>query len=154
MQGPNGGDYKNESVFVEIVRPELTWRMRLDSPPRATSFSGSSSKRTSRTSIDSKQSSRTSDRDASTGQLRIQIERAGPDRLAVGHRPEQLELEPVGILRVEREADAVIRLAHESTMLDEEAARPREIGERAHLPRRVVHAGDVLVGCSQSRLLE
>src|SRR5207253_5840952 len=53
------------------------------------------------------------DDDAAPGHLTLEVERTRADRLAVGHRPEQLELEPVGILRVEREAHAVVRLTHE-----------------------------------------
>jgi 2-keto-4-pentenoate hydratase/2-oxohepta-3-ene-1,7-dioic acid hydratase in catechol pathway len=97
---------------------------------------------------------RRSDGDASLGELALEVERARADRLAVGHRPEQLELEPVGILRVEREAHAVIRLTHEGAGLDQREARPREVGEILHLPCRVVHARGALVGLAQSRLLE
>src|SRR2546423_667851 len=82
------------------------------------------------------EAARASDGDAAPGELGIEIERPRADRLAVGHRPEQLELEPVGILRVEREAHAVIRLTHEGAGLDQRAARPREVGEILHLPRR------------------
>src|SRR5262249_5933522 len=39
-------------------------------------------------------------------------------------------------------------------MLDEDASRPREIAQRAELPRRVIHTRDVLVGWPQSGLLE
>src|SRR5204862_5295035 len=86
--------------------------------------------------------------------LRIQIERAGANGLAVGYRPEDLELEPVGVLRIERQAHAVIRLAHERAGLDQSLPRAGEVGELADLPRRVIHARRALVGARDARLLE
>src|SRR5437763_2719841 len=55
---------------------------------------------------------------AALRQLRLQVQRARAGRRAFRNRPEDLELEAVGILRVERQARAVIRLADERSRLD------------------------------------
>src|SRR5207244_13058032 len=52
------------------------------------------------------------------------------------------------------EAPAGLRLPTEAAGVDQPAPRPREIRQRADLPRRVVHARRVLVGLAHSRLLE
>src|SRR2546421_2306738 len=91
---------------------------------------------------------------ATLEQFVLEVERAGAGGLAVGDGPEELELEAVGILGVEREAGAVVRLAHERARLDQPLAGAREIGQLGHFPRRVVHARHALVGRTQSRLLE
>src|SRR5262245_64635842 len=46
--------------------------------------------------------------DTPPGHLALEVQLAGGRRPAVGHRPEHLELEPVGILGVERQAHAVV----------------------------------------------
>src|SRR5687767_942117 len=65
------------------------------------------------------------DRKPALGELALEIQRARADRLGAGHRPEDLELEAVGILGVEREARAVIGGADERARLDEAAPRAR-----------------------------
>src|SRR5258705_6142150 len=52
-------------------------------------------------------------RQAAPRELTFEIELGRPDRDAAGHRPEDLELEPVRILRVQGEADAVVGRADE-----------------------------------------
>src|SRR5512132_1225337 len=92
--------------------------------------------------------------ESSARQLTLEIERARADRRAAGHRPEELELEPVGVLGVEREARAVIGLAHQRAHLDEPLPRAGEVGELGDFPGGVIHARHALVGRAQRRLLE
>src|SRR6185369_854566 len=92
--------------------------------------------------------------EAAAGELAFEVERARARRRAAGHRPEDLELEPVGILRVERQAGAVIRGADERARLDQALLGPGQIGQLADLPRRVIHARHALIGRAHARLLE
>src|SRR5437764_298070 len=87
-------------------------------------------------------------------ELVLQIQRTRAGRLAVGHRPEQLELQPVGILGVERQAGAVIGLADQRARLDESLAGAGQVGQLGDFPGGVIHAGHSLVGRPQARLLE
>src|SRR5256885_10000014 len=64
---------------------------------------------------------------ATLEQFVLEVERAGAGGLAVGDGPEELELEAVGILGVEREAGALGRLAHQRARLDPPPAGPRRI---------------------------
>src|ERR1700675_1327405 len=75
-------------------------------------------------------------------------------RLTAGDRPEDLELQPVRVLGVERQAHAVIGLADERAGLGQPLARAHEVGELADLPRGVVHARHALVGPRDTGLLE
>src|SRR5581483_2644177 len=75
-------------------------------------------------------------------------------RLDARHRPEDLELQAVGILRVEGQARAVIRLADERARLEQPPPRARKIGQLVDLPRRVIHPRGALVGRGDARLLE
>jgi len=84
----------------------------------------------------------------------FQIERARAGGLAVRHRPEELELQAIGILGVERQARAVIGLADQGARRDEPLARPRQIRQLADLPGRVVHARNVLVRSTDTGVLE
>src|SRR6266704_3160146 len=88
------------------------------------------------------------------GDLGLEVQRLRADRRASRHGPEDLELEAVGILGVEREADAVVGLADQRPRLGEPEPRASEIADLAHLPRRVVHARDALVRPRNPRLLE
>src|SRR5215468_222677 len=88
------------------------------------------------------------------GDLGVEIEGPRAHRRPAGHRPEDLELEPVGILGVEGEADPVIRLADERARVEQALARAAEVGDLAHLPRRVIHARHLLVGSAHTGLLK
>src|SRR4029453_6983413 len=87
-------------------------------------------------------------------QLAGEAEGARPRRNAVRARPEDLELEPIRILGVERQAHAVIRGSDQGSCVDESPTRAREVGEGVDLPGRVIHAGDALVGERHAGLLE
>src|SRR5206468_8934633 len=93
-------------------------------------------------------------RKAATGELALEIElgrsRGDPSR----HRPEDLELEPVRVLGVERQAHAVIRRPDQRPGVDESLTRPRQVGEVIDLPGGVIHARDPLVGARHAGLLE
>src|SRR5438128_3190125 len=92
--------------------------------------------------------------DSAAGQLGFEIERPRTDRLAIGNRPEQLELEAIGIFRVEREARPVIRLADQRARADQPLPRARQVGEVTDLPGRVIHAGDAFAGAPDAGVLE
>src|SRR5688572_19075898 len=98
--------------------------------------------------------SRSGHRDPAARELAHEIERAGRDGPAFGHRPEDLELEPVRILGVEREADPVIGLTHQGPHLDQAALGAHQICQLPHLPGGVVHARHALVRRRHPRLLE
>src|SRR5262245_45866285 len=87
-------------------------------------------------------------------QLSGEVERARRGRDAVRARPEDLELEPVRILGVERKPHAVTRRAHQRARLHQPPLRGDEIGERAYFPGGVIHPGHALVGRRDARLLE
>src|SRR5205823_13522608 len=91
---------------------------------------------------------------SSPGELGVEIQRARADRRAAGHRPEDLELEAVRILRVKRQTRPVIRLTDQRPGLDQPLARPREIAQLCDFPCRVVHARGALVGRLQAGLFE
>src|SRR5712691_9059680 len=92
--------------------------------------------------------------DAAAGQLALQVEGPGSHRTTVGHRPEDLELEAVRILGVEREAHPVVRGADQRARVDEAPPGTHQIGQLAHLPGRVVHAHRAIVGSGDAGLLE
>ena len=92
--------------------------------------------------------------DPAAGQLGVQVQRTRAGRLAVRHGPEELELEPVGVFGVERQARAVIGLADQRACRDEPLASARQVHQVADLPRRVVHPGDALVGTTDAGVLE
>jgi SAM-dependent methyltransferase len=98
--------------------------------------------------------SRSPRREAAAPELGGEIEAPGPDRRAVRHGPEQLELELVRILGVQRQADAVIRLAEQGAGVDQPPARAGEIGQLADLPGGVIHPRRPLVRSPDAGLLE
>src|SRR5687768_2846775 len=61
------------------------------------------------------------DREPSLRELALQIQRARADGLGARHGPEDLELEAVGILGIEREAGAVVGGADQRPRLHEAA---------------------------------
>jgi hypothetical protein len=93
-------------------------------------------------------------RQPAAGELTLEIECGRPRRDGARHRPEDLELEPVRVLGVERQAHAVARLAHERAGVDESPTRARQVGELVDLPRGVIHARHALVRLPHARLLE
>src|SRR5262245_50892808 len=62
------------------------------------------------------------------------------------HRPHDLELDAVGIPRVQRLADAVVALADQRAEVCEPAAHIGEVADRIDLPREVIEAGAAGVG--------
>src|SRR5687767_11289261 len=94
------------------------------------------------------------DRNPAPGQFRFEVEGEGALRGPVRHRPEHFELQPVGILRVERQAHAVIGHAHERADFHQSMSRVIEIAQLTDLPRRVVHARHALVRRPDPGLLE
>src|SRR6266542_2815476 len=95
-----------------------------------------------------------SDRDAAAGELAVEVELRGPDRGAARHRPENLELQSVRVLGVQRQADAMVRHANKRAGLDEPRPRPRQVGDLADLPGGVIHPRHALIGRGHAWLLE
>src|SRR5687767_11209364 len=94
------------------------------------------------------------DRDPALRQFCFEVEGEGALGGPVRHRPEELELESVGILGVERQAHPVIGHAHERTDVDQSPARAVEVAQLTNLPRRVIHPRDALVRLRDAGLLE
>ena len=70
--------------------------------------------------------------------LGVEVERARADGRAAGHGPEHLELEAVGVLRVEALGRAVAGLAGVGVQLRQGRARLLQVVDGVDLPRQVV----------------
>src|SRR5712692_5724559 len=91
---------------------------------------------------------------APSGQLALEVELPRGRGFAAWHRPEDLELEPVWILGVQRQADTVVRGADQRTRLGQPPPRAHQIGDVGDLPGGVVHSRHALVWPWEARLLE